>query len=69
MTQISSSKLPSSALAELGTVAEVLVPGEDGYAETAAILFADGTPDLVVRPRDAAGWRRRCVTRPVPGWL
>jgi FAD/FMN-containing dehydrogenase len=54
MTQISSSQLPSSALVALGAVAEVLVPGDDGYAETAAILFADGTPDLVVRP-DAAG--------------
>jgi FAD/FMN-containing dehydrogenase len=55
MTQISSSKLPSSALAALGAVVEVLVPGNAGYAETAAILFADGTPDLVVRPRDEAG--------------
>jgi FAD/FMN-containing dehydrogenase len=55
MTQISSRELPSPALAALGAVAEVLVPGDDGYAETAAILFADGTPDLVVRPRDAAG--------------
>ena len=55
MTQISSSKLLSSALAALGAVAEVLVPGDDGYAGTAATLFADGTPDLVVRPLDAAG--------------
>jgi hypothetical protein len=34
---------------------EVLVPGQDGYAEVAATMFASGTPDLVVRPRDAAG--------------
>ena len=39
----------------LGAIAEVLVPGDDGYAGTAATLFADGTPDLVVRPLDAAG--------------
>jgi len=55
VTQISSSKLLSSALTALGAVAEVLVPGDDGYAGTAATLFADGTPDLVVRPLDAAG--------------
>ena len=55
MTQISSSKLLSSALTALGAIAEVLVPGDDGYAGTAATLFADGTPDLVVRPLDAAG--------------
>jgi hypothetical protein len=55
MTQISSSELSSSALAALGAVAEVLVPGDDGYAGSAAVLFADGTPDLVVRPCDAAG--------------
>ncbi|WP_460359728.1 FAD-binding oxidoreductase, partial [Actinoallomurus bryophytorum] len=34
---------------------EVLAPGTVGYAEAAATLFAAGTPDLVVRPRDAAG--------------
>jgi FAD/FMN-containing dehydrogenase len=34
---------------------EVLAPGTDGYAEAAATVFAAGTPDLVVRPRDAAG--------------
>jgi FAD/FMN-containing dehydrogenase len=34
---------------------EVLKPGTDGYAEAAATRFAAGTPDLVVRPRDAAG--------------
>ena len=55
MTQISSSKLLSSALTALGAIAEVLVPEDDGYAGTAATLFADGTPDLVVRPLDAAG--------------
>ncbi|TDB75955.1 FAD-binding oxidoreductase [Actinomadura sp. KC216] len=52
MTQISSSERPS---ATLDTVAEVLRPGDDGYPEAAAVLFAGGTPDLVVRPRDAAG--------------
>jgi len=55
MTQTSSSRLLSSALTALGAIAEVLVPGDDGYAGTAATLFADGTPDLVVRPLDAAG--------------
>jgi FAD/FMN-containing dehydrogenase len=34
---------------------EVLTPGQDGYAEVAATMFASGTPDLVVRPRVAAG--------------
>jgi FAD/FMN-containing dehydrogenase len=34
---------------------EVLAPGQDGYAESAATMFAAGTPDLVVRPRDASG--------------
>jgi FAD/FMN-containing dehydrogenase len=34
---------------------EVLIPGQDGYAEAAATVFAAGAPDLVVRPRDAAG--------------
>jgi FAD/FMN-containing dehydrogenase len=34
---------------------EVLAPGADGYAEAAATVFGAGTPDLVVRPRDAAG--------------
>ena len=52
MTQITSSELLSS---HLGADTEVLVPGDDGYAQTATTLFADGTPDLVVRPRDAAG--------------
>ncbi|HEU5419469.1 MAG TPA: FAD-binding oxidoreductase [Streptosporangiaceae bacterium] len=55
MTQISSSELSSSAHAALGGVADVLMPGDDGYAGSAASLFADGTPDLVVRPRDADG--------------
>ncbi len=32
---------------------EVLAPGQDGYEEAAATMFATGTPDLVVRPRDA----------------
>src|SRR6201986_162726 len=34
---------------------EVLAPGQDGYAESAATMFSTGTPDLVVRPRDASG--------------
>jgi FAD/FMN-containing dehydrogenase len=34
---------------------EVLAPGQDGYEEAAATMFATGTPDLVVRPRDAPG--------------
>jgi FAD/FMN-containing dehydrogenase len=34
---------------------EVLVPGQDGYDEAAATVFAAGKPDLVVRPRDASG--------------
>ncbi len=55
MTQTSSGRRSSPVPAALGVVAEVLVPGDDGYAESAAILFADGTPDVVVRPRDAAG--------------
>ncbi|MUN35565.1 FAD-binding oxidoreductase [Actinomadura litoris] len=52
MTHILSSERLASGLAE---VAQVLLPGEDGYAESAVALFADGTPDLVVRPHDAAG--------------
>ena len=34
---------------------EVLTPGQDGYDEAAATVFAAGTPDLVVRPRAASG--------------
>src|SRR5690349_25001159 len=34
---------------------EVLTPGQDGYQEAAAAVFAVGTPDLIVRPRDASG--------------
>jgi FAD/FMN-containing dehydrogenase len=55
MTQLASNELLSSALTAVGAVAEVLVPGDDGYAGTASALFADGTPDLVIRPHDAAG--------------
>jgi FAD/FMN-containing dehydrogenase len=55
MTQISSSEVSPPAPAALGTVAEVLVPGDDGYAPAVSTLFADGTPGLVVRPHDAAG--------------
>ncbi|WP_344893863.1 FAD-binding oxidoreductase [Actinomadura meridiana] len=52
MTHTSSRERFSS---DLATVAEVLVPGDGGYAESATILFAEGTPDVVVRPRDGAG--------------
>ena len=41
MTQIASSELLSS---HLGADTEVLVPGDDGYAQTATTLFGDGTP-------------------------
>jgi FAD/FMN-containing dehydrogenase len=34
---------------------EVLVPGQDGYHQAAATVFAIGKPDVVVRPRDASG--------------
>src|SRR5689334_25136120 len=33
----------------------VLTPGQDGYEEAAVAAFAVGTPDLIVRPRDASG--------------
>jgi len=39
----------------LAMAGEVLAPGQDGYDEAAATVFAIGTPDLVVRPRDPAG--------------
>ena len=55
MTQTSSSELSPSTLAALGPAAQVLLPGDDGYAEAATTLFGAGSPDLVVRPRDAAG--------------
>jgi FAD/FMN-containing dehydrogenase len=35
-------------------VGEVLTPGHAGYEQAARTMFAAGTPDLVVRPRDAA---------------
>jgi FAD/FMN-containing dehydrogenase len=38
-----------------GLAGEVLTPGQDGYDEAATTLFAVGTPEVVVRPRDAAG--------------
>lgn len=34
---------------------EVLTPGQDGYDEAAAAVFAVGAPDLIMRPRDASG--------------
>jgi FAD/FMN-containing dehydrogenase len=39
----------------LAMAGEVLAPGQDGYDEAAATVFAVGTPDLVVRPRDPSG--------------
>ena len=39
----------------LALAGEVLVPGQDGYQQAATAVFAVGTPDVVVRPRDAAG--------------
>jgi len=36
----------------LAMAGEVLTPGQDGYDEAAATVFAVGTPDLVMRPRD-----------------
>jgi FAD/FMN-containing dehydrogenase len=48
---------------------EVLAPGQDGYPEAAATMFATGTPDLVVRPRDVAGIAaalRHAVTAGLP---
>ncbi|HEX6451924.1 MAG TPA: FAD-binding oxidoreductase [Trebonia sp.] len=43
-----------SSHASLSLPGEVLTPGDDGYAEAATTMFATGTPDLVVRPGDAA---------------
>ena len=39
---------------DTGLSGEVLTPGQDGYDEAATTLFAAGTPEMVVRPRDAA---------------
>jgi FAD/FMN-containing dehydrogenase len=39
----------------LAADSEVLAPGQDGYAEAAATVFAAGTPELIMRPHDAAG--------------
>ena len=33
---------------------ETLVPGQDGYEQAAAVTFATGTPDLIVRPESPA---------------
>ena len=44
-----------SSRADVLMAGEVLTPGQDGYDEAAATVFAAGTPDLVVRPRDASG--------------
>ena len=38
----------------LAADSEVLAPGQDGYGEAAATMFAAGTPELIVRPRDAS---------------
>jgi FAD/FMN-containing dehydrogenase len=57
MTQTSHSEPVHGGLCGAGSrlPGEVLAPGVDGYAEAAATMFGAGTPDLVVRPRDAAG--------------
>jgi FAD/FMN-containing dehydrogenase len=56
MTQTSHSELfPGALRGAHGRPTDVLTPGTEGYAEAAAAVFASGTPDLVVRPRDAAG--------------
>ena len=34
---------------------DVLLPGDDGYADAATTFFATGKPAVVVRPHDAAG--------------
>ncbi|WP_454857417.1 FAD-binding protein [Promicromonospora soli] len=34
---------------------DVLLPGDDGYADAATTFFASGRPAVVVRPHDAAG--------------
>ena len=44
-----------SSRADVLMAGEVLTPGQDGYDEAASTVFAVGTPDLVVRPRDASG--------------
>ena len=44
-----------SAHNALAMAGEILAPGQDGYDEAAATVFAIGTPDLVVRPRDPSG--------------
>jgi FAD/FMN-containing dehydrogenase len=43
-----------SSHARLTLPGEVLTPGDDRYAQAAATMFAIGTPDLVIRPGDAA---------------
>lgn len=43
-----------SAYTSLSLPGEVLTPGDDGYDEAASTVFAAGTPDLIVRPREAA---------------
>jgi FAD/FMN-containing dehydrogenase len=39
----------------LAADSEVLTQGQDGYGEAAPTVFAAGTPELIVRPRNAAG--------------
>jgi FAD/FMN-containing dehydrogenase len=57
MTQTSHSEAVHGGLcgAACRLPGEVLTPGVEGYAEAAATVFGAGTPDLVVRPHDAAG--------------
>src|ERR1700744_2586644 len=48
-------KVFMSSHAALAMAGEVLAAGPDGYDEAAAAVFAIGTPDLIVRPRDPSG--------------
>lgn len=62
MTQIWSSGLSGSALNALGTVAQVLLPGDEGYAASAATLvYGEVLEDLAAGPErlPGAGSRRR----------
>ena len=58
------SRYGSAQIRSTDFAGEVLTPGMDGYAEAAATVFATGTPDVVVRPADAARWPRLSGTRP-----
>lgn len=45
----------SRVLSRTDLVSEVLLPGDDGYAEAATTFAATGTPAMIVRPRNAHG--------------